>query len=61
MVARRTPAAATKGPTMQTTTLSLPDDVHWKLRELALTERTTARALIREAIEQYLARRERRA
>ncbi len=46
---------------MQTTTLSLPEDVHWKLRDLALQERTTARELIRKAIEQYLARRERRA
>jgi predicted transcriptional regulator len=42
---------------MQTTTIALDEDTHWKLRELALKERTTARDLIREAIAELLKRR----
>jgi len=45
---------------MQTTTIALEEETHWKLRELALKERTTARDLIREAIADLLKRRGRK-
>jgi predicted transcriptional regulator len=45
---------------MQTTTIALDEDTHWRLRQAALDERTTARDLIRKAIAEYLTRRERR-
>lgn len=43
---------------MFTTTISLESDVHKKLRHLALDEDKTLRELIREAIEDMLARRQ---
>ena len=52
--------ATTEGPKMQTTTIALEEETHWKLRELALKERTTARDLIREAIADLLKRRGRK-
>ena len=56
---RRQPAAATEEP-MQTTTIALDADTHRRLRHLAVEERTTFRDLIREAIADMLARRERK-
>jgi predicted transcriptional regulator len=45
---------------MQTTTIALDEETHLRLRRLALDERTSFRELIRAAIAEYLARRERR-
>jgi predicted transcriptional regulator len=45
---------------MFTTTISLEPDTHKKLRHLALDEDKTLRQLIREAIEEFLARREKK-
>lgn len=45
---------------MQTTTIALDADTHRRLRHLAVEERTTFRDLIREAIADMLARRERK-
>ena len=45
---------------MQTTTIALDEETHAKLRHLALDEKTSFRELIREAIAEYLKRRERR-
>jgi len=42
---------------MQTTTIALDEETHWRLRQLALDEKTTARDLIREAIAELLKRR----
>jgi predicted transcriptional regulator len=42
---------------MQTTTITLNPEVHAALRHLAVDERTTFRELIRQAIEEFLARR----
>jgi predicted transcriptional regulator len=52
--------ATTEGPTMQTTTIALDEETHWRLRQLALDEKTTARDLIREAIADLLKRRGRK-
>ncbi len=41
---------------MFTTTISLPPEIHLKLRHLALDEGKTMRDLIRKAIDEYLAR-----
>jgi predicted transcriptional regulator len=43
---------------MQTTTIALDKDTHWRLRRLALDQRTSFRALIRTAIAEYLRRHE---
>jgi predicted transcriptional regulator len=45
---------------MFTTTISLEPEIHKKLRHLALDEDKTLRELIREAIEDLLARREKK-
>ena len=45
---------------MFTTTISLPLEVHRKLKHLAIDEGMSLRDLIRKAIEEYLARREKR-
>src|SRR5262245_36455730 len=55
---RRAPAEATEGPRMQTTTIALDEDTHWRLRQLALDQRTSFRELIRTAIAEYLRRHE---
>src|SRR5262245_5357482 len=47
---RRASAEATEGPRMQTTTIALDEDTHWRLRQLALDQRTSFRKLIRTAI-----------
>jgi predicted transcriptional regulator len=49
--------ATVEGPKMQTTTIALDEKTHWRLRQLALDEKTTARDLIREAIADLLKRR----
>jgi len=43
---------------MQTTTIALDEDTHWRLRQLALDQRTSFRKLIRTAIAEYLRRHE---
>jgi hypothetical protein len=53
-VRKRTAGAAvtrrgTEGPTTVTTTIALDEKTHYRLRQLALDERTTARDLIRAA------------
>jgi predicted transcriptional regulator len=42
---------------MMTTTIALDEETHRRLRHLAVEERTSLRALIREAITALLARR----
>lgn len=41
-----------------TTTISLPQETHRKLKHLAVDQGATVRDLIREAIEEYIDRRE---
>jgi predicted transcriptional regulator len=60
VVRRRERVKATEAPTMQTTTIALDEETHWRLRQLALDEKTTARDLIREAIADLLKRRGRK-
>ena len=60
MVRRRQRVKATEAPQMQTTTIALDEETHWRLRQLALDEKTTARDLIREAIADLLKRRGRK-
>lgn len=43
---------------MVTTTIALDEETHFKLRHLALEERTSFRELIRAAIREYLSRHE---
>ena len=43
---------------MTITTISLPAEVYRKLKHLAVDQDETTRNLIRQAIEEYLARRE---
>jgi predicted transcriptional regulator len=50
----------TEGAKMQTTTIALDEETHWRLRQLALDEKTTARDLIREAVLDLLKRRGRK-
>jgi predicted transcriptional regulator len=45
---------------MFTTTISLESEIHKKLSHLAIDEEKTVRELIREAIEELLARREKK-
>jgi predicted transcriptional regulator len=59
-VGRRQRVKATEAPTMQTTTIALDEETHARLRHLALDEKTSFRELIRQAIAEYLKRRERR-
>jgi len=43
---------------MFTTTISLPGDLYKRLKHLAVDEEQTVRNLIREAVEEFLARKE---
>jgi predicted transcriptional regulator len=43
-----------------TTTVSLAEEVHKRLKHLAVDRKTSVRDLIREAIEEYLNRREKK-
>jgi predicted transcriptional regulator len=43
---------------MKTTTIALEEDTHWRLRQLALDQRTSFREVIRTAIAEYLRRHE---
>jgi len=47
-----------EGEEMTITTISLPTEVYRKLKHLAVDQDETTRNLIRQAIEEYLARRE---
>ena len=54
------PKTKKEKPEMFTTTLSLEPETHKRLSHLAIDEDTTVRHLIREAIEELLARREKK-
>jgi predicted transcriptional regulator len=42
------------------TTVAFDEATHWRLRQLALDQRTNLRALIRQIVDEYLARQETR-
>ena len=45
---------------MRTTTISLPEELHKRLKLAAVEDDTTARELIRQAVKEYLDRRGRK-
>jgi hypothetical protein len=57
---RRQRAKVREKVPMKITTIALDEEMHAKLRHLAVDEKTNLRELLRRMIAEYLARRERR-